>query len=100
MVIAICETNAYYAYVATLRARDRSFTMSRESWKLKLSQELINNPLDAQTVVGRVRSRDYVESHAYVFYANGVNARCKVCTNGQTKHRCACGIPVCNPANA
>ena len=47
MVIAICETNAYYAYVATLRARDRSFTMSRESWKLKLSQELINNPLDA-----------------------------------------------------
>lgn len=37
MVIAICETNAYYAYVATLKARDRSFTMSRESWKLKLA---------------------------------------------------------------
>jgi hypothetical protein len=61
VVLAICETNAYYAYTSTMKAKVGGFKMSREDWKLQLATRLVDNPFCDNNGAPRVRPRSQVE---------------------------------------
>ena len=68
--------------MATQVSRSRNFKLSREQWKLALAKALVENPLDDREDPSRVRGRSVIDDHSYIYYANGINARCKVCKKG------------------
>lgn len=50
------ETNAYYAFVATMKKENSKFKLTREQWKVNLGKALLHNPFIEQ-VERPVRSR-------------------------------------------
>ena len=81
-MIAICETNAYYAFVATNQVGNTGFAMSRELWKLNLANRLVSNPFTANPELPLVRSAPEEATHDCLYYVKGENKRCKVCHKG------------------
>ena len=67
-MIAIAETNAYYAYVASNQEGNADFQMSREQWKLNLANRLVSNPFTANPEVPLIRSRPSIVPHASIYY--------------------------------
>jgi hypothetical protein len=93
--LAICETNAYFAYMAH---GSPATGYDRHAWHEQLSEALINNQwLGARLTqqVGGEEGLTTLDAHGYI-KSDGKKLKCVYC-GGRTRFACMCGVVVCSP---
>jgi hypothetical protein len=103
--LAISEANAFHAFVSSHDHFQYNVKMTRDAWRSKLSNGLLELGGKGQSI-SRTVSQHPLHGHMSLV-SLGKQARCQICRKrqadgraGRTRMACQCGVAVCATAGA